>query len=466
MSKPETLCDRLRDRARAEPGRPAVVTPSTQLDRAALLARVEGRARDLAAAGVDGSAVVAVACADDLAHLELTLALAELGATSCTLPSHESPEQNARLIERIGAHFVARASGVERVAAAGGARDAAIDPSRGTHLLFTTSGTTGTPKIVVHTDAGLVAQAHRHAREDERFCCLAAFEHNFVKRHRLYCVAVGATSVFVDERTADRVVALRALEVTTLHLSAFQAQELLALPDARSLAGLRLKLGGSHVPVELRERLRDGVTAHLECGYGTTETGAIAFTDPDDAQAADSVGRALPGIEVRVVDEQRRPRATGESGEVAIRGAGAFVGYLGAPEETARRCTDGWFHTGDVGRLDDAGRLFLGGRTDDVFVFNSMNVHPQELEACVRAHPAVRDAVVVPQHSPVHGDVPVALVVVEPDTDLRALKSFVRGRTGVRCPKRFVAIERVPRNDAGKVLRDEARALLDAGARS
>ena len=149
-------------------------------------------------------------------------------------------------------------------------------------------------------------------------------------------------------------------------------------------------------------------------------------------------------------------------GEVAIRCSGMFEGYLNRPETTAARLSEGWFYTGDTGRLDEAGRLRLSGRSDDMFVFNSMNNHPQDIEAQICQHPDVADAAVLPKHSAVHGDVPVALVVFEAgaEADVRGLKKFVRELVGLRTPRQFTVVEAVPRNAAGKILREKARALL------
>lgn len=465
------LVGRLFDHARDRPDTCALLSAGESVSYAELAERVQTQARLLAGDGVASSSVVGIACDDELAHLVLCLAVAQLGATSCTVPTYESADQQRRFQEKARVTLVVRKQGaVERLSPDAPDAEPLLSATPGAKLLFSTSGTTGEPKLVCHCDAGLVAQAHRHVNAPERFACLASVEHNFVKRHRLYCLAAGATNVFLRASMETLVEQFHALEPTTLHMSAYQARELLGVPQVESLRALRLKLGGSHVPASLRAMLREHVTENLQCGYGTTETGAIAFTDPGDADSAESVGRALPGIEIRVMEPLGAPAATGEGseagdwGEVAIRCEGMFVGYLGKPEWTAARLRDGWFHTGDFGRLDEQQRLHLGGRSDDMFVFNSMNIIPQDIESQVLAHPRVVDAAVLAQPSEVHGDVPVALVVFDRAgaPDLGELKSFVRARTGLRCPRRFVVVERIPRNSAGKVLRDEARALLRA----
>ena len=213
----------------------------------------------------------------------------------------------------------------------------------------------------------------------------------------------------------------------------------------------------------LRRRLRAQVSSEVQCGYGTTETGAIAFSSPRDGDAEETVGRSLPGIEIRITGTDRSDQQMGTSGEVAIRCVGMFDGYRNQPELTAGCMHDGWFYTGDVGFIDAQQRLRLSGRSDDMFVFNSMNIYPQEIEAMLCQSPAIVDAAVLPKPSPVHGDVPVALVVKDStkDFDLRALRRFAREEAGIRCPRQFTVVDHIPRNAAGKILRAEALALLN-----
>lgn len=465
MSSATSLIGRLFEHARNRPEHCAIAATHQQLSHAELARLVCAQAERLAAAGIGAGTIVGIESANDIEHLVLCLAAAMRGTTACTISTFESAAQREKVVKSVGVTHVIGADQAIALSPEGAASDTPLpDPGSlpAAQFLFSTSGTTGEPKIVIHSDANLVAQAHRHVGAEERFACLAAIEHNFAKRHRLYCVAEGATNVFIEPDPETVVAQCQALEATTMHLSAFQAQEFLAYPNVEALRGIRLKLGGSHVPEELRARLRERLTRDLHCGYGTTETGAIGFTDPDDPDTAGSVGRALPGIEIRVVDADRRPLPTGERGEVAIGGPGMFTGYLNRPETTTARLADGWFYTGDTGTLDAGGRLRLSGRSDDMFVFNSINIHPQEIEAQICQHPDVLDAAVLPKHSEVHGDVPVALVVfaANAEPDVRGLKKFVRDLVGLRTPRQFTVADEIPRNAAGKILRAEAQALL------
>lgn len=468
MNLPSTLIGCLLRYAERTPDRCAIASRPFSLSYAELAQRVITQAQSLSASKVSNTAVVGIACADDVQHLILCLAAAHLGATSCTIPTFESPQQRDRIVKSVGiTHVIGDEQALDLTSASESNQACSTrETATGARFLFSTSGTTGEPKIVTHADTNLVTQAPRHVVSTaERFACLASIEHNFAKRHRLYCVAQGATNVFLDPGSQSIVEQCQSLNVTTMHLSAFQAQEFLAIPDIGALRGIRLKLGGSHVPAELRKRLRESITQDLYCGYGTTETGAIAFTDPNDSDAAESVGRALPGIEIRVTDADRRPLAPGERGEIAIRCAGMFHAYWNQPDATHARLVDDWFHTGDTGFLDDQHRLHLSGRTDDMFVFNSINIYPQDIEAQICQYPSVVDAAVLPKHSPVHGDVPVALVVFEEGVspDLRDLKQFVRDSAGLRTPRQFTIVDRIPRNATGKILRAEAQLLLGTG---
>ena len=460
----DRLIERIFRQAEINPAQDAIVTPAFTLSYARLAELVQAQINNYQELGVTSKSVIGIRCADESRHLLLCLAATHFGATTCTIPSHEAELTQQAVIDACRAtHIVDENTAVDPMSACAITGSAAIaGPANEAQLLFSTSGTTGKPKLVIHYDRDLVAQAHRHVQsEQERFACLASIEQNFAKRHRLYCAAVGATNVFLDANQQSLVNQCRSLNVNVLHVSAFQARELLAIPEIGALSGIRLKLGGSHVPLPLRQQLRDNITRNLQAGYGTTETGAIGFTSPDDVNAGESVGQALPGIEVRVVTPERQPLGIGERGELAIRCEGMFRGYLGNTNATESRLIDSWFYTGDIGYLDNQRRIHLCGRSDDMFLFNSMNIYPQDIESQICEHPDVTDAAVLPRKSSSHDNIPVALVVFAEDAknDLDALKKFVRKKLGVRSPRQFTAVKEIPRNASGKIARSDALAL-------
>ncbi len=466
MQPAETLAERLQRHARETPDHDAIVTPNLRLSYSALLSAVNRQIEKLEATGLSETSAIGILCADDVQHLILCIAIAKMGATSCTLATHESSASRNATIDYCEISDVVDHSHAIDPLANSDHTVPTTAANKHAEILFSTSGTSGQAKVVVHRDTDLVAQAHRHLQSSaERFACLATMEHNFVKRHRLYCVAVGATNVFLDGERESLVTACIALEANVLHVSAFQARELLALGDIAKLSNIRLKLGGSHVDDALRKRLRDEISTNVQAGYGTTETGAIAFTDPTDADAGESVGRPLPGIEVRILGADGTPLPAGERGEIAIRAKGMFRRYLGRPKLTETHLRGDCFHTGDIGFLDNANRIHLCGRADDMFVFNSMNIYPQDLESRICRYPGVIDAAVLPMPSDTYDNIPVALVAwddkITPDSE--GLEAYVREHVGVRSPRRFTRVEQIPRNAAGKIIRQDTLALFKRG---
>lgn len=462
MPTSSSLIERLFYYAENNPARDALVSPTVTLSYAQLAKLVTEQVKTFEDKGISGNDVIGINCANDIQHLVLCLAATHIGATSCTIPSHEAKQAQASLSNRCNVTHLADTGIAGSLEAATTKAIATQPPAFGACFLFSTSGTTGEPKLVVHHDSDLVAQAHRHIGSDqERFACLASMEHNFVKRHRLYAVAAGATNVFFDTDGESFVTQSLALAVNVVHVSGFQAQELLATPGIERLDDIRLKLGGSHVPLSLRQQLRDNISDNLQAGYGTTETGAIAFTDPKDSGSGESVGQPLPGINIRVVCPKRKVLGTGERGELAIHCEGMFREYLGKPELTAARLEDGWFYTGDIGYLDKQQRIYLCGRSDDMFVFNSMNIYPQDIESTILQHPNIVDVAVIPKASPVHGNIPVALLVFKNNVKQRLpdIQKFVQKRAGVRSPRQYIIVPEIPKTASGKISRRKAQSL-------
>lgn len=463
-NQPYTLIECLFHQAKKNPTHQAIATPTFTLTYAQLSQLVQLQIKQYTDTGITNDSIIGIKCADDTKHLLLCLAATQLGVTTCTIPSYEAEAIQNTVIDNCKVtHVVDEKSAVEPTILSHNISVASMNiNSLDASLLFSTSGTTGKPKLVIHHDSDLVAQAHRHiGSEHERFACVASIEQNFAKRHRLYCLAVGATNIFLNSHHPSFVSQCLSLHVNVLHVSAFQAQELLATPEIALLSNIRLKLGGSHVSLSLRQQLHKNITRNLQAGYGTTETGAISFTDPHDQNAGESVGKPLPGIEIRIVSTNRTALDVGERGELAIRCKGMFRGYLGNAKLTKTRLADGWFYTGDIGYIDAQQRIHLSGRFDDMFLFNSMNIYPQEIESQICKFPGVIDAAVLPKTSSTHDNIPVALIVFSKDIkpDLSKLKKFVRKQIGLRSPRQFTVVSEIPRNNVGKISRKEAVTL-------
>jgi malonyl-CoA/methylmalonyl-CoA synthetase len=203
--------------------------------------------------------------------------------------------------------------------------------------------------------------------------------------------------------------------------------------------------------------------------YGMSET-VMLTSNPcrreDGERVPGTVGRALPGVQVRVVDAkapQPAPLAVGEIGDVQVKGPNVFRGYWNLPEKTAQEFTaDGWFKTGDVGRLDDKGYLSIVGRSKDLIITGGFNVYPAEVEAAINELPGVAESAVVGVAHPDFGEGVIAVVVMregiaaDESTMLGALKSRI---ANFKVPKRMFFVKELPRNAMGKVQKVRLREM-------
>ncbi|MER5942381.1 type I polyketide synthase [Streptomyces sp. NPDC001928] len=214
---------------------------------------------------------------------------------------------------------------------------------------------------------------------------------------------------------------------------------------------------------ELREQVETRFGTPLLDGYGSTETcGKIAMEAPDGPRTPGGSGPPLPGTDVRLVDPETGRDSAGAEGEIWVRGPGVMLGYHNRPEETADALRDGWYRTGDLGRLGEGGALTVTGRVNDRIVRGGENVDPAEVEQVLRGLPGVRDAAVVARAHPLLGEVPVAFVVPEQRTLDAAglLRACAAVLSAHKVPDEVLFTPAVPRTAAGKPRRALLREAL------
>jgi acyl-CoA synthetase (AMP-forming)/AMP-acid ligase II len=176
-----------------------------------------------------------------------------------------------------------------------------------------------------------------------------------------------------------------------------------------------------------------------------------------------SCGRPRTGMEVAILDADMRPVPTGEIGEICVRGAAVFAGYHANPEATAKALRGGWFHTGDLGKLDARGMLSITGRESDMYISGGSNVYPRECEELLLTHPAVAEVAVLGVPDRQWGEVGVAVVVCRPGHDATAdeLIAFLDGKLArYRWPRQVVFWDALPKSGYGKITKKDVRALL------
>jgi acyl-CoA synthetase (AMP-forming)/AMP-acid ligase II len=358
------------------------------------------------------------------------------------------------------------------------AREAAVAAVDICDILFT-SGTTGAPKGAMHAHGqalwmvGIWNQANDLKRGD-RALIANPFFHSFGYRSGWVSALLAGMRVYPFAAFEARE-ALRRIEadrISVLMGSPTLFHDILDHPDreAFDLSSLRVgHTGSSNVPVELIRRAREELGfEHFLTSYGLTEaTALVSVNRPGDdfATIARTVGLPLPGTELRIASPEGAPLAPGDSGELLVRGPNVMQGYFEDPEATdAAIDAEGWLHTGDVGQIDQAGRLRILDRLKDIVVVGGFNAYPAEIEHALVAHPAIAEAAVVAAPDPRQGEVCAAFVVLKPGETLTLaeLSAWARERmANFKVPRRLFVEEALPRTPLGKVqkflLKERAR---------
>jgi len=352
-----------------------------------------------------------------------------------------------------------------------------VDTNDPAWILFT-SGSTGRPKgaVVSHQAfmAGLRSAAlGRPVSANDRylypFPLFHVAAHNVLLQHH-YGAAVVLLPSFDAASTLD---ACRELTVTTLSLAPTMIAMLLDHPDycASDLSAVRtIGYGASAMPQTLLQRLLDDTDVGLCQSYGMTElAGSIAFLTVDDHKRAaiqaphllQSVGKPLPTAAVKVVDENGCVCPTGEAGEITVKARQTLSGYWNDSSATQKALQDGWLYTGDIGRFDEQGYLYIVDRKKDMIISGGENIASREVEEVIRSHPAVRDCAVIGQPDPQWGERLCAVVVLHTEIDDSALVLHCRDAlAGFKTPKTWVRVDQLPLNAAGKIDKPRLRKEL------
>ena len=349
------------------------------------------------------------------------------------------------------------ASKVSELTASSGPTPGLVDQPESPRYLPFSSGTTGLPKAVIHTDAslcGAVGQLRRHLAlsGDDRLQVALPLCHVFGTTISAAALSVGAELTLFRRFELDEALhQVRRHGVTIWPIAGAVAHELAARSDLHrdTFAGLRFFMwGGSAVPHELAQRIFTATGVRFLCSYGMTEAMMVAFNPVDDVSgwSLDSPGYPTKGTELRI----------GPTGELEVHGPSVAFGYAGA--DSSAFSEDGWFRTGDVARIDPDGRLWIIDRIKDMIKVSGFQVAPAEVELALREHPAVHDAGVVGHPDDRVGEVPIAYVVADPELTAAQLESWVQTRlASYKRPHRYHFVAGLPRTAAGKLRRAELR---------
>lgn len=331
-----------------------------------------------------------------------------------------------------------------------------------------TSGTTGTPKGAVLTHGNLLAgaEALRRAwgwRSDDRLVLALPLFHMHGLGVGLHgTLLAGASAILQPTFTPDGVPdAVRDHEATLFFGVPTMYHRLADSDRARELAGLRLAVSGSApLPADLHRRFNSLTGLRVLERYGMTETVMLVSNPLDGDRRPGSVGFPLPGVELQILPPAATPGAVAEvpdgtAGEIWVRGPNVFSGYWRRPG--AGPDAEGWFATGDIGRRDADGYLYLEGRAGEVIITGGFNVHPREVEEQLADHPGIAEVAVAGRPDEQWGELVVAYVVAAPGArapSAAELRSHVQDRLAAyKQPRAVVVTEYLPRNALGKIQR-------------
>lgn len=334
-------------------------------------------------------------------------------------------------------------------------------------LMFT-SGTTGVPKGALATHRArmlwvLNACILYSLGEDDAYVGTMPLVHSAGLTFTLMHLQVGGTvhilRDFSPEAYLDLVEGARitsSLVVPTMLVMILERMR--QEGGDRDLSSLRrLVTCGSPLQQNTKEQVLDRITRQLYDYYGSTESNSMTVLKPaDQRRKAQSVGQPFANVEIRIADEAGTPLEPGESGEVWCRNPSLMSEYLNHPEATARAFTDGWFHTGDLGYMDEDGFLYLVGRKGDMIVSGGMNVYPAEIENALMNHPDILDCAVTGEPHPKWGQCVAAYVVLREggSVDLETVQAHCSGvLADYKKPRVLKIVSSIPKNAGGKTVK-------------
>lgn len=347
-----------------------------------------------------------------------------------------------------------------------------IDVDEDIYCILYTSGTTGSPKGVMIThrsvvQSGLTISSLLRCNEEDVYITAAPIFHIFGMACNLFAAVARCSKTVLIERYKPELM-LETIEqekvtihqgVPTMFLKELEVEDF----DIYDLTSLRTGIVGAApiTPEQMREiRTRFGM--NLCQSYGITETGSVTMTpyDDDEENILTSLGIPIPGVKIKIVNENREEVPANEVGEIAIHSFGTMKGYYNLDEETEKVIDDeGWFYTGDLARMDENGYLYFVGREKELIIRGGFNIYPQELEEVLVQHPSITEAAVIGLPDDILGERVCAVIKSQDKTiDKEDILKFVSEHVSVyKVPQEVVIVDDYPMTPSGKIQKNELR---------
>lgn len=353
---------------------------------------------------------------------------------------------------------------------------ASLSESDNAAIMYT-SGTTGKPKGAILHQRGFVLTAMlvsdfiQFEPEDRMICCIPLFHITGLSCLMLSTIFSGVACVYMRAFKTKDFLEIMAKEKVTQYMGVINVIWLMVNHpdfDQYDFSSFRIALFGGSPATEEMVRGIFNKLPHLQIsvGYGLTECFAITTSTPfeDALRKIKAVGQCLPTVDAKIVDDEGKEMATGSIGEIVLTGAKVFKGYWKKPEATRATIVDGWVHTGDIGKIDEEGFVYILDRKKDMINRGGEKIYSLEVENVIFDNPKVLEVAVVGVPDTVMGEVVKACITLKPGEKAteEEIKKFCAGRLAdYKVPKFVEFMDVLPRNPAGKVSKPELRYVPD-----
>jgi acyl-coenzyme A synthetase/AMP-(fatty) acid ligase/D-alanine-D-alanine ligase-like ATP-grasp enzyme len=470
--------------AKNRPNDLALITENERLDWFSFDSKLNAAMNVLAAEGVLPGQRIAISLRDQYLHLFFSLGLARLGATQIGLPPDDTVSTRAAVASKLDISSVIVENsydgldglrGIEVTTKLLNKSPVIFDQTCSTagddtFLLLQSSGTTGNPKFSELTHKMAFERFERYktyfeTSPSDLFWPASRLDFVVAKQRVFHSLQAGAAVCIVSPRAIDANL-LDFIDQSGVTLAcgtpSHMVQILNASKSAISLPKLRVfEVRSATVSEALRHAFKDQISPGLFVAYATNEVEVACLADPElQTQVADTVGCPVAGMSVEVVDAEGARVPDGQAGIIKIAGKGVITQYLDDPVATTKSFKEGWFYPGDLGRFEGESLVFLG-RSDDMMIFDGMNIYPTEIENALMLHPAVSEVAALPLKHPRFQDVPVAAVILKYSVVTEELHAHCNAILGIKSPRVIKILNKFPTNAMGKTLKREIRKCFE-----
>ncbi|MCX7698218.1 MAG: long-chain-fatty-acid--CoA ligase [Candidatus Goldbacteria bacterium] len=344
-------------------------------------------------------------------------------------------------------------------------------------VLIYTSGTTGFPKGAMLTHKNLISNVKSsikaiHINDNDKFIIFLPMFHAFsftvCVLIPLYCQC--NLTVIKSIQPFSKILKAILFDRITLFVAIPQVYNVLSNKKIPKwllwLNPVRVCISGA-APLagEVLRRFEEKFKIPLCEGYGLSEASPVVSVNPlDGVRKPGSVGPPIPGVEVKIVDEEGNFLKPGEIGEIVVKGPNVMKGYYNREVETSMTIRNGWLYTGDLGKIDEDGYIYIVDRKKDLIIVNGMNLYPREVEEVLYRHPAVQGAVVVGKKDEAHGEIPIGVILLKEGMSVtdQELKKFCKEHlANYKIPHRFEFWKELPLTGTGKILKREVKRIIN-----